>query len=267
MYVFIIGLIIQSVHSLGITLTQYPSSTVYLESDQIISWKSPIHLDQVTIDLYQHSNKLQTLGQTNQQVSQFKWHVSDESALGGDFFVRVTGISNMNGTAWVNSPAFSIALNHSQRVGMYVILGIFALLVILGCLYCSRKKQYRHVEYTSPFVSNTVAGMPPSVCVPPPMNPVANTPVVHATPIYTGGNNGYSRSTVAGAAAAGVMGGIILDEAMHSGRHHHHTIDFGGGTFGGGDFGGQAGDSSGFGGGDFGGGDFGGQAGDSSGFS
>ena len=58
-----------SCESNGIVLTQYPPSKVDIGSSQIISWKSPVVLDSVSIDLYQRSQFKQNLGQTNQNLN------------------------------------------------------------------------------------------------------------------------------------------------------------------------------------------------------
>ena len=64
-----------SCESNGIILTQYPPSKVDIGSSQIISWKSPVVLDSVSIDLYQRSQFKQNLGQTNQNLNNFSYNV------------------------------------------------------------------------------------------------------------------------------------------------------------------------------------------------
>ena len=239
---------------MGLKFTQYPPSVVYPSSTQVIAWTSPVHLDSVAIDLYQNSVYKQRLGQTNQKATLFNWHVSDTAHTGKYYFVKVTGISNSNGTAWANSPLFSIELSQSQQRTGYIVGGILILFILVCCVYFMRRNRtVYNKQLTTPFA----ATYPPQAV---PINPMNNNP-----PIYYRQQQGYSGTAVAGGVAAGVISGIVLDEAIHSGRHHHSS-NFGGGEFGGG---GEYTGSSDFGGGDFGGGDFGGggTAGDSSDFS
>ena len=50
-------LCITTINSQGITITQSPDSETEQGSTQIISWTSPIKLDEITIDLYQNTLK------------------------------------------------------------------------------------------------------------------------------------------------------------------------------------------------------------------
>lgn len=63
---------------------------------------------------------------------------------------------------------------------------------------------------------------------------------------------GYSGMSVAGGAATGFLGGMLVSDMMHSASHHHHGGDYGG--YSGGDYGGGGYDGGGYGGGDMGGG-------------
>lgn len=224
-----------SCESNGIVLTQYPPSKVDIGSSQIISWKSPVVLDSVSIDLYQRSQFKQNLGQTNQNLNNFKWNVSPHSDLGDSYFIKITGKSNINGTAWVNTPTFSIVLNGmtSGTISIITIVSIIGILVLCVCCNTNNKKYSRLGNLNQPFVDNNIP-------VARATNGTYPTAVVHQpsaatyppTVVVQPETRGYSGSSVAGAAAGGFAAGVIVDEMIHSGRHHHHhNSDFGGGGF------------------------------------
>ena len=251
---FIFGLI--SCNSQGIIITQYPPSKVNIDSSQVISWKSPIKLDSVSIDLYQRKQFKQNLGNTNQNLNNFKWDVSRNCDLGDEYYIKITGKSHINGTAWVNTPKFSIVLDGitAGTISIITIVGIIVLLIL--CVYaCNKKKNRRKSilgDLNSPLAHPGIPVAQPAATTYPPTlvhhQPSATT--YPPTVIIQPQRPSYSRGSVTGAAAGGLVTGIVVDELIHRGghRHHHqtnHRSDFGGGSFFGEDnSGGDASDSS-----------------------
>jgi len=256
--ILIVLAFINTIDAQGIQITQYPGPSIVRGSNQIISWSSPIKLDQITIDLYQNNAMRERLGQTSQSISNYNWKVSNTAPNGINYFIKITGLSHVNGTAWANTPTFSIVNSSTPNIVKIIVFVLVAILI--GCLFstsCKKNTNYDQ-SLTAPFAKQY-----------PTATPVAGTqggtnvlPVVTPNPMYQ--QRGYSGGTVAAAGAGGFLGGVMVDEMLHS--HHtsnnNNTSDFGGGIFGGG---GGGGNSSGgfFGGG--GGGVGGGDGGDSSG--
>ena len=212
----------------GIILTQYPPSKVDIGSSQIISWKSPVVLDSVSIDLYQRSQFKQNLGQTNQNLNNFRWDVSSHAELGDSYFIKITGKSNINGTAWVNTPTFSIVINGmtTGTISLITIVSIIGILFLCVCCNTNNKKYPRSPTLNQPFVANNIPVAQPTNGTYPAAATYPPTVVVQPQ------TRGYSGSSVAGAAAGGFVAGIITDEIVHdNGHHHHHNSDFGSGSF------------------------------------
>ncbi len=238
---FFIILCNSNVLSKGIEITQYPDSSIERGSTQIISWTSPVKLDSVSIDLYQMSNFKKNLGRTNQQLNNFNWKVSGNAPLGDEYYIKITGKSDINGTAWANTPTFSIISNGTNAV-VIVILIIGVILVCSGISICCKRNTSGPIignlnqplpTQQIPVAQPTAATYPPPVSTYPPQVVVASQ------------RQGYSGGSVAGAAVGGFAAGVVVDEIMHSGGHHHHhhhsNNDFGSGSFfGGGDSGGDS---------------------------
>ena len=240
--------------SAGITITQYPTNNVIKGSIQNIAWTVPsgVILTTTRVDIYQNSQFLQNLGMATNNAKSFQWSVSKNARTGNSYAIRVTATSTLGNTAWATSPLFNIINEVSKNIASIVniiIIILSGLCIMLACKYCckyrrkaSRLSQSRidnngnYYTMNNPPVAQTVHG-----ATYPPVYPVNPTQVV------TNGNRGYSGSNVIGAAFAGMVGGVVLDEAL-SDRHHGHHGDhgrhnsgdysnFGGGTFGdGGDF-------------------------------
>lgn len=235
---------LNTIDAQGIVITKYPDLKTQRDSTQIISWSSPVRLNKVSIDLYQHSTMRQRLGQTNVQLNNFQWEVSSDATIGSDYFIKITGISTINGTAWANTPTFSIVYSKTENTtGLFItliILGAVIVSMIWVCCYKNNLQPPLHTHlvpcqsgyqsYSTNIPTATVAN-------------VANgpIPIVLTNPVS---QSGYSGRSVAAAGAGGFLGGMMVDEMLHS--NHHHTgnsnTDFGGGFFGGG---GGGGDSSG----------------------
>jgi hypothetical protein len=236
---FIFGLI--SCNSQGIVITQYPPSKVNIDSSQVISWKSPVKLDSVSIDLYQRKQFKQNLGKTNQNLNNFKWDVSRNCDLGDEYYIKITGKSHINGTAWVNTPNFSIVLDGmtSGTISIITVVGVIVLLLSCVCA-CSKTNKRKSIlgDLNSPLAHQGIpVGQPTATTYPP--NIVHHQPAAATYPptvILQPQRQSYSRGSVAGAAVGGIVTGIVVDEVIHRGghRHHHHTnhdYDFGGGRF------------------------------------
>ena len=69
--ILIVLAFINTIDAQGIQITQYPGPSIVRGSNQIISWSSPIKLDQITIDLYQNNAMRERLGQTSQSISNY----------------------------------------------------------------------------------------------------------------------------------------------------------------------------------------------------
>jgi hypothetical protein len=122
-----------------------------------------------------------------------------------------------------------------------IFLGVGA---VVGAIACTRSPRRDPTVYYDQF-GKPIAPVGQPVGVP------SGVPVYAGGgyPPYGGGYGGYSGMAVAGSAASGFMGGMLVSEMMH----HSHGSDYGGGDYGGGDYGG----------GDYGGGGDGGFAADS----
>lgn len=177
-----------------------------------------------------------------------------------DSFRCFTGIASRSicgqASSHVRRTPYQYAEPHVRRddgMSSILLVGIVAVVFIL---LCARQNQ-----------QPAAMGMPAMPMAQPVAydqfgKPIAmGTPAMAVAPGYGGygghaGQGGYSGMAVAGSAATGFMGGMLVSEMMHSGQHHHH----GGysGVYGGGDYGGGGGD---YGGGDYGGGGGGGDSG------
>ena len=233
----------------GIVLTKYPPSKVNVGSSQIISWTSPIKLDAVSIDLYQKGQFKQNLGNTNQNLNNFKWDVGYNSDLGDSYLIKVTGKSNINGTAWVNTPTFSIVLDDlsAGNISIITIVGIIFILLLCVCCNFSKRKRVKG-QLNVPFNQQSIpVAQPTAATYPPNMIHQPTAATYPPTIVVEPQRQGYSGSSVAGAAAGGFVTGMIVDEIVHSSGHHHHhnhNSDFGGGGFFGDNNSGGGGDSS-----------------------
>lgn len=236
---FIFGLI--SCNSQGIVITQYPPSKVNIDSSQIISWKSPIKLDSVSIDLYQRRQFKQNLGSTNQNLNNFKWDVSRNCDLGDEYFIKITGKSHINGTAWVNTPNFSIVLDGMTAGTISIITIVGVIVLLLFCVYgCKNNNKRKSIlgDLNSPLAQEGIPVAQPTAATYPP-TVVHNQPAAATYPptvIVQPQRQGYSGNSVAGAAVGGFATGVLVDEMIHSGGHHRHHhnnqySDFGGGSF------------------------------------
>jgi len=145
----------------------------------------------------------------------------------------------------------------SSTTGLMLMLGIGA---VLAFIFCTRRQHDHHVEYPA---YNTMMPQGKPVAYGAPVSGYApqgayGAPMMHSgMPGYGyGGGGGYSGTAVAGSAAAGFLGGMLVNEAMSHHGHHHSDSDYGGGYSSGGDYGGGGGS-------DFGGGGDSGFAADS----
>lgn len=236
----------------GITIIQSPPYHVLQGSTQPISWEVPsgVVLKSTKVDIYQNSQYRQTLGMINSAAKSFQWSVSYNAKTGNNYAIRVTATSTQGKTAWATSPTFSIVSNTNGVPGspiVNIVVLIIATIVLVSLCGCFCKKRY--VRISDRFAGNGVTSDYYTMNPPPVANAVYNTPGyngVSAIPVNPT-RTGYSTGTVAGAALAGMVGGVVLDEALHHGDRHHggnHQgfSDFGGGTFDtGGDFGGDFG--------------------------
>ena len=129
-----------------------------------------------------------------------------------------------------------------SSTGMMLILGVA---VVLSAIFCARRQNdYVDPYYGVPMGKPQVAYGQPMACCGPPMP-------MHGHPCGMCGG-GYSGTAVAGSAAAGFLGGMLVSDAMNAHHHHHHASDYGdvgyadaggGGYDGGGGDGGFAADS------------------------
>ena len=127
----------------GITLIIYPFEEVFIGSDQIITWISPVPLDRSSIDLYRTSTFTQTLGHTGKNVSTFIWHVSNDVPEGTDFFIKVTGTSHINGTSSDNTPTFTIKdIDLRGWDVSSITICIIGVIILMGCYACCRNKEH-----------------------------------------------------------------------------------------------------------------------------
>ena len=246
----------------GIIIIQSPSSLVQLGSVQKISWSVPsgIKLKTTKIDIYQNSDYQQTLGTINTHSTSFQWTVSPNARLGRNYAIRVTGTSTEGKTAWATSNLFSIIddNNHSHLSYIIVVVAFsFLLLLLLSSCICKRIFRKQSIVTNSSSDYYTMATPPTNVTYPPVATQIHNTtlPQYYRTNPVNPTQSGYSGTAIAGAALAGMVGGVVLDEAISGGGHHGHrndyNNDFGRGNFTtGGDF--ETGDQDN--GGDFGGG-------------
>ena len=130
---------------------------------------------------------------------------------------------------------------HSSESGMTQFLLLVAIAGVIFILCCRRERTYGYHEGAMMAGGGQMA--PVGV-------PVGGYPVGVGGCGYPVG--GYSGMSVAGGAATGFLGGMLVSDMMHSASSHHHGGDYGGyasgGDYGGGGYGG------GYGGGDMGGG-------------
>ena len=249
----------------GILIIQSPPSTVLRGSIQTISWSVPpsIQLKTTKIDIYQNTNYQQTLGTINTHTTSFQWTVSQNARLGRNYAIRVTGTSTEGKTAWATSNLFSIINDNNQGKNRYIVIAVFSLLLLALMSVCLCKKIFHKqsiiTEHSSDYY--TMAPPPTNATYPPVATQIHSTPLPqhYTTNPVNQTQSGYSGTAIAGAALAGIVGGVVLDEAISGGHHsrynHHNSrndynTDFGRGTFTtGGDF--ETGDQDN--GGDFGG--------------
>ena len=249
----------------GITIIQSPTSLVQLGSVQKISWNVPsgVKLKTTKIDIYQNSDYQQTLGTINTHSTSFQWTVSPNARLGRNYAIRVTGTSTEGKTAWGTTNLFNIIDNNNRGHLSYIIVvaafSFLLLLLLSGCI-CKRisRKQSIVTDRSSDYC--TMATAQTNATYPPVATQIHSTPLpqYYRTNPVNPTQSGYSGSAIAGAALAGMVGGVVLDEAISGGGHrgHHgnrndYNTDFGRGNFTtGGDF--ETGDQDN--GGDFGGG-------------
>ena len=122
---------------------------------------------------------------------------------------------------------------HSTETGMTQLLVFMAVAGVIFILCCRREHSPYHDAAMVPGHPMAPVGMP-----------VGGYPVGgYGCPV-----GGYSGMSVAGGAATGFLGGMLVSDMMHSGSHHHGGGDYGGG-YSGGDYGGGGYDGGGFGGG------------------
>ena len=238
---FILFIIVKTTSSAGITITHSPDKETKLGSSQIISWSTSVDLDSVKLDLYYHNQFKTTLGETSQSLTNYKWVVPNNLALGDNYFIKVTGKSIINGTAWANTDSFSISSSMNQKnLVVYIIIGIIIVIVCISS--CRTRNRYTNNSY-----------------------PVAGTVGGNVLPVtYAQSSGGYSGSSVAVAGGGGFLAGMATERLLEGGGNNSGGGGFFGGDSGGGG-GGFFGDDSGGGGGGFFGGDSGGGGGDNSG--
>ena len=226
--------------STGLTLTQAPSGTVSRGSSQLIAWSVPdnVTLQLVTVDLYQEGRLRGHLGQSTGKARSFLWKVSPTAPYGQHYYVKVTGTSDLGHVAWANSAEFSIRSSETWTVTDTILLTLGVLAFLVCCTNCFRRRQSGWSQNSPPLAEryNPMGeGLPTtySTTTSLPRQPMAATypPAVVVNPVTS--NTGYSGGTVAGAAIAGAVGGMALDEIFHHHSSGGDTSNFGGGIFGG----------------------------------
>lgn len=143
----------------GIKLIIYPFEEVFVGSDQIITWISPIPLDTTAIDLYRGGLFTQALGNTSKDVYNFIWTVGNDIE-GTDFFIKVTGTSDINGSSSDNTPTFLITdIGASVWWISRTAICIIGMIILTWCCICCRKKNHSHDK--SPLSTPLAATYPP----------------------------------------------------------------------------------------------------------
>lgn len=103
--------------------------------------------------------------------------------------------------------------------------------IVVGVLACGRRSPD---SYHSTYAM-TPDGKPIAYGMPQPMPTAGMHPAYGYGGGYTGYGGGYSGTAVAGSAAAGFVGGMLVSEALDH-HHHHGGGDYGGGYSSGGNY-------------------------------
>ena len=192
------------------TLTEYPSSSVEMNSHQDIAWKTEVHLDLITVNINRNGKMIKTLAQTNQEATKYTWIVSNIQ-LGDGYNIRVIGKSNINGTSYVDSPPFTI----KQSMSTIIITIIIVVIVILICIgVCLGQRRNRYRQSIQP-----QSGWPVPYGTAVPVNPTVGSQYPSA--VYAE----QSRGSNMGSIATGFAGGMIFDRILESGGGHHSHND------------------------------------------
>lgn len=232
----------------GITLTSYPTNMVTRNSLQHIAWSVPdgVVLANIKLDIYQNAQYAQTLATITSNAKSFDWSVSQNARIGDNYAIRVTATSIQGKTAWATTPLFNIisnsqSTNSSLNIIAIVFITLICLLIILliGCFHQKYKSGLALSKMSNTTNYHTMNTSPLPVAQE--VNNATYPPgyVANPTQVIIPERRGYSGASMAGAAITGMVGGVLLDEAL-SNRHSHdrnRNDYFGSGTFGdGGDF-------------------------------
>ena len=123
-YIRLLTVLFNLCYSYQLTLYQYPTSPVYQNSKQLISWIQSTQLNTVRIDLYQKYNYLQKLGTVSNYTDQFVWIVSKNTDIGSNYSIRITGLTFNNNTLFNTYLVYPVSYNIKYR-SLYMSVMLF----------------------------------------------------------------------------------------------------------------------------------------------